>query len=171
MDEGLAKELKEQRSWKENDVGFNFRMANINAKFLSLKLKYYPEVLRAKREIAEYYDKHLDYCYVNPGVEHSYHIYPILHRDRNNLIRRCGDELQLKKHYDKPVHHNPAFHFTSKTCTYCSAEEFTDFNLPITDQISNSQVSVPIYPGLNKEEVVDILQKHWSGNGLSSSVL
>lgn len=170
-DEGLAKELKEQRSWKENDVGFNFRMANINAKFLSLKLRYYPEVLRDKREIAEYYDKHLDYCYVNPGVEHSYHIYPILHRDRNNLIRRCGDELQLKKHYDKPVHHNPAFHFTSKTCTYCSAEEFTDFNLPITDQISNSQVSVPIYPGLNKEEVVDILQKHWSGNGVSNSIL
>ena len=40
-------------------------------------------------------------------------------------------------------------------------EKFTDFDLPVTDKISKSQVSVPIYPGLNKEEVVDILQKHW----------
>ena len=70
------------------------------------------------------------------------------------------------------MHHNPAFHFTSSKCSYCSAEEKTDFDLPITDKISKLQVSVPIYPGLNKEEVIDILQKHWSnGNGLSSSVL
>jgi len=47
-----------------------------------------------------------------------------------------------------------------------------EVDLPITEKISKSQVSVPIYPGLNKEEVVDILQKHWSnGNGISSSVL
>ena len=51
-------------------------------------------------------------------------------------------------------------------------EKFTDFDLPVTDRISASQVSVPIYPGLNKEEVIDILQKHWSnGNGSSNSVL
>ena len=63
------------------------------------------------------------------------------------------------------------FIFTSSKCSYCSAEEKTDFDLPITDKISKLQVSVPIYPGLNKEEVIDILQKHWSnGNGLSSSV-
>ena len=58
--------------------------------FLSLKLKYYPQVLRAKQDIAEYYNKHLDYCHTNEGVEHSYHIYPILHKDRENLIRRCS---------------------------------------------------------------------------------
>ncbi len=171
-DESLAKELKEQRSWKENDVGFNFRMANINARFLSLKLKYYPEVLKAKKEIAKYYDEHLNYCHVDKGVEHSYHIYPILHRDRENLIRRCNDELQLKKHYDKPVHQNPAFHFKGNMYDSSKNEKFTDFDLPVTDKISKLQVSVPIYPGLNKEEVIDILQKHWSnGNGLSSSVL
>ena len=108
-DEGLAKEMKEQRSWKENDIGFNMRMSNINARFLSLKLKYYPEVLKAKRDIAEYYNKHLEYCHTNEGVQHSYHIYPILHMDRENLIRRCSEDLQLKKHYDKPVHHNPLY--------------------------------------------------------------
>ena len=171
-DEGLAKELKEQRSWKENDVGFNFRMANVNARFISIKLKYYPEVLKAKKEIAEYYNKHLSDCNVDNGVEHSYHIYPILHRDRENLIRRCNGELQLKKHYDKPVHQNPAFHFKGNMFDSSKYEKFTDFDLPVTDRISASQVSVPIYPGLNKEEVIDILQKHWSnGNGSSNSVL
>ena len=58
-------------------------------------------------------------------------------------------------------------------CTICGDIESTvEVDLPITEKISKSQVSVPIYPGLNKEEVVDILQKHWSnGNGISSSVL
>ena len=40
-------------------------MSNINARFLSLKLKYYPEVLKVKKDIAKYYDEHLNYCYVN----------------------------------------------------------------------------------------------------------
>ena len=171
-DEGLAKEMKEQRSWKENDIGFNMRMSNINARFLSLKLKYFPQVLRAKQDIAEYYDKHLEYCHTNEGVEHSYHIYPILHKDRENLIRRCSPDIQLKKHYDKPVHHNPLYRMGKMNCTVCGDIESTvEIDLPVTEKISKSQVSVPIYPGLNKEEVVDILQKHWSGNGASSSVL
>ena len=171
-DEGLAQEMKEQRSWKENDIGFNMRMSNINARFLSLKLKYYPQVLRAKQDIAEYYDKHLDYCHTNEGVEHSYHIYPILHQDRENLIRRCSTDVQLKKHYDKPVHHNPLYRMGKMNCTVCGDTESTvEVDLPVTEKISKSQVSVPMYPGLNKEEVVDILQKHWSGNGTSSSVL
>ena len=58
------------------------------------------------------------------------------------------------------------------SCTVCGDIESTvEVDLPVTEKISKSQVSVPIYPGLNKEEVVDILQKHWSGNGTSSSVL
>jgi len=172
-DEGLAKEMKEQRSWKENDIGFNMRMSNINARFISLKLKYYPEVLREKQEIADYYNKHLDYCYTQEGVEHSYHIYPILHRDRNKLIERCSNDLQLKKHYDKPVHANPLYRMGKTNCTICNdVENIVDIDLPVTEKISNSQVSLPIYPGVNKEKVIDILQKYWSnGNGVSSSVL
>lgn len=172
-DEGLAKEMREQRSWKENDIGFNMRMSNINARFISLKLKYYPEVLREKQEIADYYNKHLDYCYTQEGVEHSYHIYPILHRDRNKLIERCSNDLQLKKHYDKPVHANPLYRMGKTNCTICNdVENIVDIDLPVTEKISNSQVSLPIYPGVNKEKVIDILQKYWSnGNGVSSSVL
>jgi dTDP-4-amino-4,6-dideoxygalactose transaminase len=172
-DEGLAEEMREQRSWKENDIGFNMRMSNINARFISLKLKYYPEVLREKQEIADYYNKHLDYCYTQEGVEHSYHIYPILHRDRNKLIERCSNDLQLKKHYDKPVHANPLYRMGKTNCTICNdVENIVDIDLPVTEKISNSQVSLPIYPGVNKEKVIDILQKYWSnGNGVSSSVL
>ena len=170
-DEGFAEEIKEQRSWKEDDVGFNYRMSNLNAKFLNLKLKYLDEVITIKKDIAKYYDKHLSYCHKNEGVEHSYHIYPLLHNNREGLINRCKETLELKTHYNKPVHFNPAFKTTSKTCSICSSNEEIEFDLPITEKISSSQVSVPIYPGLNKEEVIDILQKNWSGNGVSNSIL
>ena len=70
------------------------------------------------------------------------------------------------------MHQNPAFHFKGNMYDSSKHEKFTDFDLPVTDKISKLQVSVPIYPGLNREEVIDILQKHWSnGNGSSSSVL
>ena len=59
------------------------------------------------------------------------------------------------------------------SCTICGDTESTvEVDLPVTEKISKSQVSLPIYPGLNKEEVVDILQKYWSNdNGLSSPIL
>ena len=146
-------------------------MSNLNAKFLNLKLEYLDEVITIKKDIAKYYDKHLSYCHKNEGVEHSYHIYPLLHNNREGLINRCKETLQLKTHYNKPVHFNPAFKTTSKTCSICSSNEEIEYDLPITEKISSSQVSVPIYPGLNKEEVIDILQKNWSGNGVSNSIL
>ena len=61
--------------------------------------------------------------------------------------------MQLKKHYDKPVHHNP-FHYRMGKMYDTVRMKRINFDLPVTEKISKLQVSVPIYPGLNKEEVL-----------------
>ena len=55
--------------------------------------------------------------------------------------------VELKCHYPLPVHKLPAY----KTDKYL---------LPVTDVISQQQVSLPIYPGVNWERVVKVIKEY-----------
>ena len=85
---------------------------------------------------------------VNLDVEHSYHIYSILHPHRDKLMEYCKENgVELKCHYPLPVHKLPAY----KTDKYL---------LPVTDIISQQQVSLPIYPGVDWERVVKVIKEY-----------
>ena len=76
-------------------------------------------------------------------MKHSYHVYPILVKNRNNFVNTIKDKVETKVHYDKPVHkflsHRQGVH------------------LPITDRIANEEVSLPIYPGVDYNKVIEII--------------
>ena len=140
--------ITEARSWKEDEIGYNYRMSTINAKFLHQKINYFKKVLQEKREIAKKYDEYFRNTLVGPDVEHSYHIYSILHPHRDKLMTYCKENgVELKCHYPLPVHKLPAY----KTDKYL---------LPVTDVISQQQVSLPIYPGVNWERVVKVIKEY-----------
>ena len=81
-------------------------------------------------------------------MKHSYHIYPILHKNRDKLISYAKENgVELKCHYPLPVHKLPAY----KTDKY---------SLPITDLVSSQQVSLPIYPGVNFERVIEVIKQY-----------
>ena len=128
--------ITEARSWKEDEIGYNYRMSTINGRFLYHKIDNFKKVLEEKTEIAKEYDKH------------SYHIYPILHKDRDNLISYAKEnDVELKCHYPLPVHKLPAY----KTDKY---------SLPITDLVSSQQVSLPIYPGVDYKKVIEVVKQY-----------
>jgi dTDP-4-amino-4,6-dideoxygalactose transaminase len=135
----------EARSWHETEVGFNYRMSNIQAEFLRVKLKHFDEVLESKREIASFYNKFFNDVYTK-NVQHSYHIYPVLSNDRDSLIAKCKGKVELKMHYPKPVHKTPG--------------HIAPYHLPVTEMISSSQVSLPIYPGVEWQEVINTVMEH-----------
>ena len=140
--------IYEARSWKEDEIGYNYRMSTMNAKFLTHKINDFKKVLQEKREIAKKYDEHFKNTLVNSGVEHSYHIYSILHSHRDKLMTYCKENgVELKCHYPLPVHKLPAY----KTDKY---------SLPVTDIISQQQVSLPIYPGVDWERVVKVIKDY-----------
>ena len=129
--------ITEARSWKEDEIGYNYRMSTINARFL------YDKILIAKE-----YDKHFNNCLVNPSVKHSYHIYSILHPNRDKLISYAKEKgVELKCHYSLPVHKLPAY----KTDKYI---------LPVTNTISDQQVSLPIYPGVDYKKVIEVIKQY-----------
>jgi len=147
-DEHLAKLMSRVRQWDDNDVGYNYRMANIQAEFLRIKLKTFNHVLEQKRLVAEEYNKHFNFVKTKHGVNHSYHVYPILAKSRDQLINNVKPELDLKSHYPLPVHKLTAYK--------------ESYWLPVTEKIAAHEVSLPIYPGVNYQRVIEILNDHSS---------
>ena len=140
--------ITEARSWKEDEIGYNYRMSTINARFLYHKIDHFNKVLYEKILIAKEYDKHFNDCIVRPDVRHSYHIYPILHIQRDKLISYAKEKgVELKCHYPLPVHKLPAY----KTDKY---------SLSITDLMSSQQVSLPIYPGVDYKKVIEVIKQY-----------
>ena len=140
--------ILEARSWKEDEIGYNYRMSTMNARFLYHKIDNFKKVLKEKTKVAREYDKHFRNCSVRGQVTHSYHIYPILHKDRDNLISYAKEnDVELKCHYPLPVHKLPAY----KTDKY---------SLPITDLVSSQQVSLPIYPGVDYKKVIEVIKQY-----------
>jgi dTDP-4-amino-4,6-dideoxygalactose transaminase len=139
--------IKQARSWKEDEIGFNYRMSNLNAEFVRLKIEHYKKVLEEKRNIAKCYNRHFGNCLVEGDVKHSYHIYSVLAPHRERLIMSAAKHgVELKCHYPKPVHKLKGY----KTDKY---------SLPVTDIISSQQVSLPIYPGVDWKRVVKVVEE------------
>lgn len=147
-DYGLYDYLTKLRSWDNNHIGFNYRMANIQADFLRIKLKNFVHVLKEKKDIAAIYNKKFNYVKTKKGVEHSYHIYPILTKNRNDIINSTKHQIELKTHYPVPVHKLTAYR--QSVC------------LPVTEMVSEHELSLPIYPGLDPYKVLDILNDYSS---------
>lgn len=138
------KSLKLRTLAYENILGTNYRMSTLNAEILSLKLKTLDQTLLQKKEIAEYYDSFFGYSENSPIIQKSYHIYPLVRKiDREKLIKNLAKQIEIKYHYRKPLNKIKIF----KANVY----------LPITEFVSKYQISLPIYPGVNKEKVVDLI--------------
>ena len=150
-DEALAKDIAGLRNWADDDVGHNYRMASIQAEVLRVKLQKYSDVLSAKEEIADYYQENLQKVFVRRNVRHSWHIYPYLideKYDREDFIKKLSEKLELKTHYPVPIHRLSAYK--------------SSYELPNTDFVANHQVSIPIYPEVEKEKVVEIINDYYS---------
>ena len=145
-DDDIAEHLKELRSWDSTTIGYNYRLSNLQAEFLRIKLKNYNNILKQKRSIAEIYNEHFTHCHTRKGVQHSYHIYPILVNDRNTVRKETNDKVATGIHYPIPVH---KFH-----------SHKTGVHLPVTERIANTQLSLPIYPGVNAMKVIDVLGQY-----------
>jgi dTDP-4-amino-4,6-dideoxygalactose transaminase len=142
-DQSIANKIRQLHSWGENEIGYNYRLSTLQAEILRVKLKYFDTILYAKRQIANKYNQHFDNVLIENGVDHSYHIYPILRDNRNELINRLKNDVELRIHYPLPVHKLNAY--------------TTDDYLPVTDKISSTQISLPIYPNVNYKRIMSLL--------------
>jgi len=127
--------------------GINSRLDEIQAAILSLKLRYLDKDINERRSIAQYYldnitNKDVILPRVNKEEEHSFHLFIIRTQQRNEL-----KDYLLNKGINTQIHYPLAPH---KQMAY---KEWNNKSFPITEQICEQVLSIPLYLGMNWNEI------------------
>ena len=154
-----------QKKYVFKYTGRNSRLDEIQAAVLDVKLKYLVEDNAHRKEVAHYYYEHLDHPLVTlpdllPDEQNVYHLFPILvgngQRDAlHDYLEQHGVGTVI--HYPIPPH---------KQECYARADWNTpQLSLPITEQIANEELSLPIGPTISLEEVETVVRmiNHFRG--------
>ena len=130
-------------------VGRNSRMDELQAAILDAKLCHLDADNQRRKEIASIYiNKVKNATIVIPQSDRDsvWHIFPVLCKRRDELqryLREYGVETQI--HYPIPPHRQRSY------------AEWNHLSLPITEQISVQELSLPCNPVMTDEEANDIV--------------
>ena len=145
-----------EKKYHNEVIGFNMRLDELQAAMLSIKLKYLPEWTRQRQEIAGWYTGALQGIgdIVLPSVTrlatHVYHLYVIRTRHRDKLQQHLTTHgIGTLIHYPIPPMHQQAY----KNLGY-NAGDF-----PIASHLAVTSLSLPIWPGMTKDDVLIIADK------------
>jgi dTDP-4-amino-4,6-dideoxygalactose transaminase len=132
--------------------GLNSRLDEIQAAILRVKLKRLDADNQKRREVATYYTKNIQ----NPKIiipknssenmlNHVWHIFAIRCKTRIALQQYLSrSDIQTLIHYPIPPHKQVAF------------SEWNQLNYPITENIHNEILSLPISPIMERESQIKV---------------
>ena len=129
--------------------GHNSRLDECQAAFLAAKLSHLNQMNEARRRIAErYLDGIHNSCVTLPrqidGVEHVWHIFAIRSSRRDALSAFLAERgVATGMHYPTPIHLQGAY----------ADLRLPKGALPIAEEISRTQLSLPMFYGLSDEQV------------------
>ncbi|EMO24283.1 DegT/DnrJ/EryC1/StrS family aminotransferase [Leptospira santarosai] len=160
-DSRLASKMKMLREygWKDRYIsefaGRNSRLDELQATILRIKLRHLDSDNERRRIIAARYDQALHgksnvlkIPVKNPNSEHVYHLYVLQVKDREALISHLKSEnIFPGVHYPTPIHLQPAYNGKIKTAS----------SMKITEELSRTVLSLPIYPELSLNDVDKVI--------------
>lgn len=134
--------------------GNNSRLDEMQAAFLSAKLKCLDKVNKERRRLANYYlegitNPILKLPYVIPDVEPVWHIFAVRCEQRDELAQFLEKrEIGVNKHYPIPIHMQECY---KNLC-------INKGDLPIAEEISDTELSLPLYYGMKDEEIEFVIE-------------
>lgn len=137
--------------YEMRELGFNYRLTDIQAALGLSQLRRLERFKRRRREIVAYYNERLGLPHL---VEHAdsnacFHLYPVLVEDREGVYRRARQAgLHLQVHYI-PVHTQP----------YYRALGWREGDFPRAESYYARCLSLPLYPNLSNEDVQEIVKR------------
>jgi len=138
------------------ELGYNFRMTEIQAAIGLVQLEKLPEMQAARQQNATYLTENLEGVItpiVRPGCVHAWHQYTIRvpgGREKRDALQAHLTEQGIGSgvYYPLPLHLQPAFaHLGYK---------IGDF--PIAEKLSGEVLSLPVHPGLSSEDLERIAE-------------
>lgn len=131
--------------------GVNSRLDELQAAFLSVKLQRLDEWNQERSQIAKNYCENINNEQITiPKYEDNsvYHIFPVFCNKRDELKEYLENKgIHTLIHYPIPIHLQKAY----------SELEYQKGDFPIAEEISNTELSIPLYPGLREEEIEYII--------------
>ena len=132
-------------------LGKNSRLDELQAALLRIKLKYLDQDNEYRQQIALRYIREINNPLLRlPSEEYAknsvHHIFPVLCEQRDRLqeyLREHGVETII--HYPIPPHQQPCY------------AAWNTLQLPVTEQIHQQELSIPLHPLLTEEEITYII--------------
>ena len=139
------------KKYENKYQGLNSRLDEIQAAFLSVKLKYIQKDIEARQNVANYYLENIKNLAVtlpsfNNKEGHVWHLFVIRTSNRNKLQKYLlKKEIQTLIHYPIPIHKQYAY------------KEFNKLYFPITEKIQSEILSLPINSTITIENLNKII--------------
>ena len=131
-------------------IGFNSRLDEMQAAFLSVKLKYIATWTKERQQIADAYLNGLGGVgdlilpKLADGAEHVYHLFVVRTKQRDDLQQYLNaNGIATAIHYPIPPHLQQAY----KQLGYRKGD------FPIAEELCETSLSLPMYPGMLEEDV------------------
>ena len=153
----LAARIRVLRDWGQErkhlhvEKGFNYRMDEIQAAILNVKLPHLDAWTEQRRRVAARYDRNLAGAPLQTAAstsegDHVYHVYAVRVPDRDAVRERLADDIATGVHYPIPVHLQPAY----------ADLGYVRGDFPASEALADEALSLPMFPGLT-DEAVDIV--------------
>lgn len=148
---GMHKDGAMQNTWEYEmrELGYNYRMTDIQAALGVSQMKRLPEFKKRRREIVDFYNKNLGLPHlVEKDFSNAcFHLYPVLVENRREFYFKAREKgLNLQVHYI-PVHTQPYYaRFGYRKGDYPKAENYYEHC-----------ISLPLYPSLTDEDLEEIV--------------
>ncbi len=158
-DDALAEVVRHLRNYGSEKKyfnrykGTNSRLDEVQAAFLSVKLKHLDRENERRRQIALFYTKHLDPKKVTlpdgpaDASSHVWHLFVVRSPQRDVLRQHLSTHgIETLIHYPVPPHKQEAY------------KEFNHLSLPVTERIHEQVLSLPMGPLLSDEEARRVVE-------------
>ena len=139
------------KKYHNDDLGYNSRLDEIQASFLSIKLKIIDNITTHKRRLASLYLEHLSDDFIKPVVDKDffdvYHIFNIRIDNRDNLKEYLiKNKIMTEIHYPVPPHKQKALNGLIKQ------------SYPISEEIHNTTLSLPISYSHTESDIEKVIE-------------
>jgi len=130
-------------------MGFTMRLNTVNAAIGRVQLKYLDEKNARRREIVSIYRKNLEQNCILPENKDGksvYHQIVLKHEKRDDIRKKLTDnEIGSAIYYETPIHKQPIY-------------DLYGYKLPNSEKFSKLILSLPSYPQLTDEQVLEICE-------------
>jgi dTDP-4-amino-4,6-dideoxygalactose transaminase len=157
-DDILAQKIRCLRNYGSSEKyinteqGYNSRLDDLQARFLSVKLRFLDSITEKKRGFAQYYFEHLKSDFILPQRDENYfdvyHIFNIRHQKRDELrAYLLKNNIKTEIHYPLAPHKQKAL-----------SELFEGEKFPVSEEIHATTLSLPISFGHELHEIQKVAE-------------